>query len=286
FLMIRRSLNTFMNAFTASDWTAYPFASQNRQDFDNLLRVYLDAVFFPSLHPLDFAQEGIRVELAEPDRTDSPLVWKGVVFNEMKGAMSAAHSVLNESMNKYLFPTTTYHHNSGGDPAHIPDLTHAALLAFHRRHYHPSNAVFMTFGDEPAAALQARFESLALSRFQDRAEPVRGRDEKRYVAPLRVEEAYAPEADDGPQTHHLLAWLLGPAADARARFEAHLLSGVLLENSASTTTIARWPSPPAWRAPSPSMPPRSNSSSWTRWRRWRRRVCRRSRSRRCCTSSS
>lgn len=238
FLMIRRSLNTFMNAFTASDWTAYPFASQNRQDFDNLLRVYLDAVFFPHLHPLDFAQEGIRIEPEQPGNPDTALVYKGVVFNEMKGAMSAAHSVLHETLNKYLYPTTTYHHNSGGEPAHIPDLTHEALQAFHRRHYHPSNAVFMTFGDEPVASLQARFETLALARFDghDRpavSEPVRGRDEKRYVAPLRVEEAYAPESEDGPQTHHVLGWLLGPSADARARFEAHLLSGVLLENSAS-----------------------------------------------------
>ncbi|MFX9665047.1 hypothetical protein ABTO78_20530, partial [Acinetobacter baumannii] len=71
FLMIRRSLNTFMNAFTASDWTAYPFASQNRQDFDNLLRVYLDAVFFPHLHPLDFAQEGIRIEPEQPGNPDT-----------------------------------------------------------------------------------------------------------------------------------------------------------------------------------------------------------------------
>ncbi|MFX8731604.1 hypothetical protein ABTM48_20695, partial [Acinetobacter baumannii] len=84
------SLNTFMNAFTASDWTAYPFASQNRQDFDNLLRVYLDAVFFPHLHPLDFAQEGIRIEPEQPGNPDTALVYKGVVFNEMKGAMSAA----------------------------------------------------------------------------------------------------------------------------------------------------------------------------------------------------
>ncbi len=233
FLMIRRSLNTFMNAFTASDWTAYPFASQNRQDFDNLLSVYLDAVFFPHLHPLDFAQEGIRIELADPSDPASALVYKGVVFNEMKGAMSSAYSVLNETLNKYLFPTTTYHHNSGGDPADIPNLTHEALLAFHRRHYHPSNAVFMTFGDETPAALQARFETLALSRFDGVAEPVRGRDEQRLTAPVCVEEIYAPEAEDGPQTHHVLAWLLGPAADARARFEAHLLSGVLLENSAS-----------------------------------------------------
>ncbi len=107
--MIRRSLNTFMNAFTSSDWTAYPFASQNRQDFDNLLSVYLDAVFFARLDPLDFAQEGIRVEFSEPDNPDSPLVYKGVVFNEMKGAMSSPHSILSDVLNKYVFPTTTYH---------------------------------------------------------------------------------------------------------------------------------------------------------------------------------
>ena len=233
FLMIRRSLNTFMNAFTASDWTAYPFASQNRQDYDNLLGVYLDAVFFPHLHPLDFAQEGIRVEFADAADERSALVWKGVVYNEMKGAMSPAHSVLHETLYSHLFPTTTYHYNSGGDPAHIPDLTHEALLAFHRRHYHPSNAVFMTYGDRAPADLQARFHALALQRFDSVGEPVSGRDEKRRLAPLRVEEAYAPESADGPQTHHVLAWLLGASADVRARFEAHLLSGVLLENAAS-----------------------------------------------------
>lgn len=249
FLMIRRSLNTFMNAFTASDWTAYPFASQNRQDFDNLLRVYLDAVFFPHLDPLDFAQEGIRVELADAANPASALVYKGVVFNEMKGAMSSAHSVLYERLNHHLFPTTTYHYNSGGEPADIPDLTHEALLAFHRRHYHPSNAVFMTFGNADVTDLQTRFETLALSRFTGRAEPVNGRDEQRLSAPVRVSEAYAPEAEDGPQTHHVLGWLLGASSDARARFEAHLLSGVLLENSASplrhaleTTTLGTAPS--------------------------------------------
>lgn len=237
FLMIRRSLNTFMNAFTASDWTAYPFASTNSQDFDNLLSVYLDAAFFPHLHELDFAQEGIRREFAS-DAADAPLVYKGVVFNEMKGAMSSAHSVLYETLNHYLFPTTTYHNNSGGDPAHIPDLTHDDLLAFHRRHYHPSNAVFMTFGDEPVLSLQTRFQDQALGRFNDVATPVLGRDEKRYVAPLSIEAAYAPESDEGPQTHHVMGWLLGSASDTNARFEAHLLSGVLLENSASPLRAA------------------------------------------------
>ena len=82
FMMLRRSLNTFMNAFTSSDWTAYPFATQNPKDFDNLLSVYLDAVFFSRLDPLDFSQEGHRVELASHE-ADAPLHYKVVVFNEM-----------------------------------------------------------------------------------------------------------------------------------------------------------------------------------------------------------
>ena len=116
FMMLRRSLNTFMNAFTSSDWTAYPFASQNRKDFSNLLEVYLDAVFFSRLDPLDFAQEGHRVEFSEPQNPDSDLVFKGVVFNEMKGAMSSISSTLWSTLCEHLFPSTTYHYNSGGDP--------------------------------------------------------------------------------------------------------------------------------------------------------------------------
>jgi len=127
FMMLRRSLNTFMNAFTSSDWTAYPFASQNRKDFNNLLEVYLDAVFFSRLDPLDFAQEGHRVEFAEADNPQSELVFKGVVFNEMKGAMSSIPSVLWGKLCEHLFPTTTYHYNSGGEPENIPDLSYDEL---------------------------------------------------------------------------------------------------------------------------------------------------------------
>jgi len=123
FMMIRRSLNTFMNAFTSSDWTAYPFASQNKKDFNNLLEVYLDAVFFSRLDELDFAQEGHRVEFEEKDNPESPLVYKGVVFNEMKGAMSSVTSTLWQTLCKYLYPSTTYHYNSGGEPECIPDLS-------------------------------------------------------------------------------------------------------------------------------------------------------------------
>jgi len=115
FMMIRRSLNTFMNAFTSSDWTAYPFASQNRKDYFNLLDVYLDAVFFSNLDELDFAQEGHRLEFETPDDTNSDLVFKGVVFNEMKGAMSSPVSTLWQNLSKNLFPPTTYHYNSGGE---------------------------------------------------------------------------------------------------------------------------------------------------------------------------
>ena len=111
FMMIRRSLNTFMNAFTSSDWTAYPFASQNRKDFNNLLSVYLDSVFFARLDPLDFAQEGHRLEFETPEDPESDLTFKGVVYNEMKGAMSSINSTLWQTVTKYLYPTSTYHNN-------------------------------------------------------------------------------------------------------------------------------------------------------------------------------
>ena len=171
FMMIRRSLNTFMNAFTSSDWTAYPFASQNRKDFNNLLDVYLDAVFFSRLDPLDFAQEGHRLEFAKPDDPDSPLTFKGVVYNEMKGAMSSINSILWHTLCKYLYPTSTYHYNSGGDPACIPDLSYQQLLEFYRTHYHPSNAIFMTYGDIPAHEHQRPLR------------PRRARDERRPPLP-------------------------------------------------------------------------------------------------------
>ncbi len=252
FMMIRRSLNTFMNAFTASDWTAYPFATRNRKDFENLLQVYLDAVFFPNLDPLDFAQEGHRVEFAEPENPDSDLVFKGVVFNEMKGAMSSPVSNLYQKLTESLFPTVTYHHNSGGDPKHIPDLSYEQLKAFHDSHYHPSNAVFMTFGDIPADEHQGRFEELALKVFEPKALHIHVPDEQRYSAPVVVEDSYVVDPNDetDDKTHIVVGWLLGRSTDANAVFAAHLLSDVLLDNSASplrraleTTDLGSAPSP-------------------------------------------
>lgn len=234
FMMIRRSLNTFMNAFTSSDWTAYPFASQNRKDYFNLLDVYLDAVFFSNLHDLDFAQEGHRVEFEKPDDPTSDLVFKGVVFNEMKGAMSAPTSTLWQTLGKHLFPNNTYHHNSGGDPEVIPDLTHEQLVDFYKTHYHPSNAVFMTYGDIPPDELQGRFDDQVLKRFKPLGHTIAVKPALRYHAPIRVEEAYASsEEPNAERTHVVLGWLLGESVDLDARLRAQLLASVLLDNSAS-----------------------------------------------------
>ena len=252
FMMLRRSLNTFMNAFTSSDWTAYPFASQNRKDFDNLLQVYLDAVFFSRLDPLDFAQEGHRVEFAQPDNPASDLVFKGVVFNEMKGAMSSVSSTLWSKLSEHLFPSSTYHFNSGGDPEHIPDLSYEELVAFYRSHYHPSNAIFMTFGDIPASEHQAVFEDKALGRFQRLDERIQVQPERRFDAPQRVTESYAfdESGSTANKTHLVVGWMLGESSDLEQMLEAQLLSSVLLENSASplqhaleTTTLGQAPSP-------------------------------------------
>ncbi len=252
FMMIRRSLNTFMNAFTSSDWTAYPFASKNRKDFDNLLSVYLDSVFFSKLDPLDFAQEGHRLEFETPDDPDTPLVYRGVVYNEMKGAMSSPTSQLWQTLSSHLFPTTTYHYNSGGDPDEIVELDYDDLVSFYRHHYHPSNAYFATFGNIPAYEHHQKFEELALSRFDQLDIELPVRDEKRLFSPVRVEQAYAVSEGESTEgkTHVVMGWLLGHSFDLQENLENQLLASVLLENSASplmraleTNDIGHAPSP-------------------------------------------
>ncbi|MFT6307867.1 MAG: Zn-dependent M16 (insulinase) family peptidase, partial [Halioglobus sp.] len=234
FMMIRRSLNTFMNAFTSSDWTAYPFASQNRKDYFNLLDVYLDAVFFSRLHELDFAQEGHRVEFEKADDPETDLVFKGIVFNEMKGAMSAPTSMLWQSLSKYLYPNSTYHFNSGGEPEDIPDLSYEQLKSFYDTHYHPSNAVFMTYGDIAPDVLQTRFEEQVLNRFEKLDRTIQVEPAKRYHSPMRVQESYATQEEDtADKTHIVVSWLLGESINLDDRLRSHLLSSVLLDNSAS-----------------------------------------------------
>ena len=252
FMMIRRSLNTFMNAFTSSDWTAYPFASQNKKDFNNLLSVYLDSVFFARLDPLDFAQEGHRLEFSDAEDSNSELTFKGVVYNEMKGAMSSINSTLWQTITKHLYPTSTYHYNSGGEPADIPNLSYDQFKAFYDVHYHPSNAIFITFGDIPAAEHQAQFQEQALHRFDKLDCHIAVNDEKRYEKPQYVEEVYAFDEPDSPENHShiVLSWLLGDSTDLEATMRARLLASVLLDNSGSplqqaleTTDLGTAPSP-------------------------------------------
>lgn len=235
FLMIRRSLNTFMNAFTTSDYTAYPFASQNEKDYFNLMEVYLDAVFFSRLDPLDFAQEGHRLEFEVPEDPASELQYKGVVYNEMKGDTSSPMSMLYQGIQEVLYPSSTYHYNSGGDPVAIPELSYEQLQSFYKSHYHPSNAVFMTFGNISAAVQQKKISDLALSRLEpSEVSEISVSPEVRYQQPVNRELSYPVDDDDlSRKTHIVLAWLLGKNTDLKMLLKCHLLSDVLLDTSAS-----------------------------------------------------
>lgn len=149
FSMNRRSLNTFMNAFTGADFTCYPASSCIEQDFYNLLEVYIDAVFHPRLTEMSFLQEGHRLEFNKSDDPHSGLAIKGVVYNEMKGALANVETRLNEAVMHEVFPDLTYGIISGGSPEEIPNLTHEELVAFHRKFYHPSRALFFFYGNLP-----------------------------------------------------------------------------------------------------------------------------------------
>lgn len=144
--LLKGSLNTFLNAFTFSDKTGYPVASRNDKDFFNLMDVYLDAVFYPNIYkkPEIFLQEGWHYELDDPSRE---LQYNGVVYNEMKGAFSSPEQILFRKIEQSLFPDTPYGVESGGDPAHIPELTYEQFLDFHRRYYHPSNSFIYLYGN-------------------------------------------------------------------------------------------------------------------------------------------
>ena len=235
FSMIKRSLNTFMNAFTASDWTMYPFSTQNRKDYYNLMDVYLDAAFFPILDDLSFKQEGHRLELDSADGQPGRLVFKGVVYNEMKGAMASPSQVMGRSLLNALYPDTTYRFNSGGEPREIPDLTHDQLKAFHQRHYHPSNAFFYTYGNLPLEDHLAFIREKVLDRFTPIDPDTEVGSQPRWSTPRKATYHYAldPSEDLGRKHQVCLAWL---AADVQDPFEVlclTLLAQILLGNPAA-----------------------------------------------------
>ncbi len=144
--LIKSSLNTFLNAMTYPDKTIYPVASCNGKDFQNLMEVYLDAVFYPDIykHKEIFCQEGWHYEMEDKD---APLTINGVVYNEMKGAFSSPEDLLCSKIKQTLFPDTPYAFESGGDPDVIPELTYEKFLEFHQTYYHPSNAYIYLYGD-------------------------------------------------------------------------------------------------------------------------------------------
>jgi len=239
FSMLKRSLSTFMNAFTASDWTMYPFSTQNRKDFYNLMEVYLDAAFFPKLDALSFKQEGHRLEIEDHSQGQNPqnprLVYKGVVYNEMKGAMSSPDQVMARSILKALYPSTTYRFNSGGEPTEIPSLSYEQLKEFHRQHYHPSNAFFYTYGNLPLKNHLAFIEAKVLTQFQKIDPDTDVASQPRWRHPKSVSYPYPFNKNEDP-THKYqvcVAWLSADIKDSFEILTLTLLEQILLGNSAS-----------------------------------------------------
>uniref|UniRef100_A0A8C9XQS6 Pitrilysin metalloproteinase 1 n=1 Tax=Sander lucioperca TaxID=283035 RepID=A0A8C9XQS6_SANLU len=225
FKMLNRSLSTFMNAFTASDYTMYPFSTQNGKDFQNLLSVYLDAVFFPCLREQDFRQEGWRLENETPTDINSPLVFKGVVFNEMKGAFSDNERVYAQHLQNKLFPDHTYSVVSGGEPLAIPDLTWEQLKQFHATHYHPSNARFFTYGDLPLEQHLKQIEEEALSRFKRINPNTEVPSQPHWSSPREEHVTCSPDAlapDPARQDTLCVSYLLGEKGFEEERIEALL----------------------------------------------------------------
>jgi Zn-dependent M16 (insulinase) family peptidase len=144
--LVKGSLNTFLNAMTFPDKTMYPIASCNDKDFQNLMHVYMDAVFFTNIYEKEeiFRQEGWNYNL---ESEEDEITYNGVVYNEMKGAFSSPEGVLDREILNSLFPDTAYSHESGGDPQHIPDLKYSEFLSFHSKYYHPSNSFIYLYGD-------------------------------------------------------------------------------------------------------------------------------------------
>jgi hypothetical protein len=225
--LLKGSLQTFLNAMTYPDKTVYPVASQNEQDFYNLVDVYLDAVFFPRITPAFFRQEGWHYEIDGPD---APLTCKGVVYNEMKGVYSSPDSILLERSQQALFPDTTYGLDSGGNPAVIPTLTYQAFRRFHETCYHPSNARIFFYGnDDPKHRLKILEEYL--SGFQTLETPFDSSIplQKPFSNPIEIEENYAV-GEEGGKAFITVNWAL---PDDTPHFALTLLDQILIGTSGS-----------------------------------------------------
>lgn len=224
--LIKGSLNTFVNAMTWPDFTLYPVASQNTRDLYNLVDVYLDAVFYPSLTPWTLMQEGWHYELDEPERD---LRFKGVVYNEMKGNYSSPDEMLWEYVRRSLFPDTPYAFDAGGDPQCIPDLDYEQFRRFHRRFYHPANSRIIWYGDDDPNE-RLRYLDGWLSSFDATEVEAEVPLQPRWNRPVRVVRAFdSGEEGEDAGAYVAVSWLLteyrDPLLALSLEVAAHLLSG-------------------------------------------------------------
>jgi len=221
--LLKGSLNTFLNAFTYPDKTCYPVASQNEEDFYNLVDVYLDAVFFPKISPYIFGQEGWHYEVDPEEQT---LSYKGVVFNEMKGACSSPERLMGEYSLTSLFPDTAYGFDSGGDPEIIPSLTFEKFKLFHETFYHPSNARIYFYGnDNPERRLKILDEYL--SKYNAAKINSAIDIQKPFKEPKYVEFPFTPgeAVDKGMIT---VNWVIGDTTDPVRSLSVSMLNFILL----------------------------------------------------------
>jgi presequence protease len=229
--LLKGSLKTFLNAMTYPDKTCYPVASQNVQDFYNLVDVYLDAVFFPRLTPFTLQQEGWHLEL---DDADSPLIYKGVVYNEMKGSYSSPERILMEYSQQSLFPDHPYGFDSGGDPTEIPKLTFEQFMAFHQKYYHPSNARITFYGDDDPEQRLFRVDEY-LRQFERQEIDSSIGLQPRFDRPREVSAVYAAGQADQTRAQGMLTvnWLLTETTDVVTNLALNILQFILLGMPAS-----------------------------------------------------
>lgn len=228
--LLKGSMKTFLNAMTFPDKTTYPVASQNVKDLYNLADVYLDAVFYPNITPFTLKQEGWHYEL---DDLDGPLTYKGVVFNEMKGAYSDPEGLLYRRIEEALFPDTIYGVDSGGDPAQIPTLTYEQFKAFHERYYHPSNALIYFYGDDDPEE-RLRFLDSYLQDFERQEVSLPIERQPSFPEPRRTVYHYASgDGDDADRAMVTVNWVVGDVLDSDQTLALAVLSHILIGTPAS-----------------------------------------------------
>ncbi|XP_070070039.1 presequence protease, mitochondrial [Drosophila takahashii] len=232
FKMLNRSVATFMNAMTGPDYTIYPFSTMNEMDFRNLQQIYLDAVFRPNLAYLDFLQEGWRLEHKDINDQNSPLVIKGVVYNEMKGAFSENAQIFGQSLLNNVFPDHTYGHVSGGNPLEIPKLTHPDLVDFHKKYYHPSNSRIYSYGlfDTNKTLALLDKEYLSKQNWIDNSYS-RIPQQERWIQPRNVHISSRLDnmgATIDRQNQIAIALLMCDATNIQESFDLQVLSEVLI----------------------------------------------------------